>query len=110
MKRALAMLTAVQLASALAIGVLWTSELGRQDHPVTTALMWIWGLSNLPGILLAIPIGMVLSPGFVHADTFDGFAGFLVLVGIPTGLSVAAGRFIHKRIANGGVESGNPDS
>jgi hypothetical protein len=110
MKRALAMLTAVQLASALAIGVLWASELGRQDHPVTIALMWLWGLSNLPGILLAIPLALVLSPGFVHADTFDGFAGFLVIIGIPTGLSVAAGSFIGKRIANGGVKPGKPDS
>jgi hypothetical protein len=101
MKVAFVTLTVVQIASALAIGALWTSELGRQDHPVTIALMWIWGLSNLPGILLAIPIALVLSPGFVHADSFDGFAGFLCIIGIPTGLSLAAGSFICKRIANG---------
>ena len=100
MKRALVILTWLQVSSAVAMGGLWSSELGRQDHPLTWALMGLWAITNLPGIVAAIPIGVLLSPGFVHADSFDGFAGYLVIVGGPTCLSLLISWFILGKIRN----------
>ena len=80
----------VQVISALAMWPSWDSS---EDSISAYVIVGIWLLANLPGIILAIPLFILASPGMVQADVFDGFPGYIVLIGGPTGLSVVLGLF-----------------
>jgi len=66
----------------------------QEESAFASVLTIIWAVVNIPGILLTVPIAILLSPGFVHADTFDGMVGFMICVGVPTFLSLVCNGLI----------------
>ena len=77
----------IQTLSALNILRFWDSDEAMSGFEGLS--MMVWAITNLPGIIILIPLYVLGLGGIMHADALDGLGGYVMCIWPPTIVSLS---------------------